>query len=51
MYAYFALMALNLVPKGFNPLWITMAQISQVGACVRGVWVDGWVGGWVDVGE
>jgi len=30
MYSYFFLMALKKVPKWFNPIWITLAQISQV---------------------
>jgi hypothetical protein len=30
MYFYFFLMAVGGVPKWFNPLWITIAQISQM---------------------
>lgn len=30
MYFYFFLMAVKMVPKWFNPLWITVAQISQM---------------------
>jgi len=30
MYGYFYLMAIKAVPKWFNPMWITIAQISQM---------------------